>query len=115
MWTPDTRAEHDRDDLRYPSDLTDAEWQVVGPLFPPPATTGRHRWPMCELINAIFLLLRGGIPWSMLPTHFPPHQTVYRWFTRFRDNGTWESLNHHQVNAGSRACRLRRQPNCRCH
>ena len=29
MWTPETRSEHDRDDLRYPSDLTDAEWQVL--------------------------------------------------------------------------------------
>ena len=29
--------------------------------------------------------------------HFPPHQTVYRWFARFRDDGTWESLNHHMV------------------
>jgi transposase len=98
MWTPDTRAEHDRDDLRYPSDLTDAEWQVLAPMFPPPAKTGRHRaWPMRELINAMFFMLRGGIPWRMLPTHFPPHQTVYRWFTRFRDDGTWESLNHHLV------------------
>ena len=98
MWTPDTRAEHDRDDLRYPSDLTDAEWQVLAPLFPRPATTGRHRaWPMRELINAMFFILRGGTPWRMLPTHFPPHQTVYRWFTRFRDDGTWESLNHHLV------------------
>jgi transposase len=98
MWTPDTRAEHDRDDLRYPSDLTDAEWQVLAPMFPSPATTGRHRaWPMRELINAMFFLLRGGIPWRMLPTHVPPHQTVYRWFTRFRDDGTWERLNHHLV------------------
>jgi transposase len=98
MWTPDTRAEHDRDDLRYPSDLTDAEWQVLSPLFAPPAKTGRHRaWPVRELTNAMFFVLRGGIPWRMLPTHFPPHQTVYRWFTRFRDDGTWESLNHHLV------------------
>ncbi len=83
MWTPDTRAEHDRDVLCYPSDLTEAEWQVLAPLFPPPAETGRHRaWPMRELINAMFFMLRGGIPWRMLPTHFPPHQTVYRWFTR---------------------------------
>ena len=101
MWTPDTRAEHDRDDLRYPTDLTDAEWQVLAPMFPSPATTGRHRaWPMRELINAMFFLLRGGIPWRMLPTRFPPHQTVYRWFTRFRDDGTWERLNHHLVMLG---------------
>ena len=98
MWTPDTRAEHDRDALRYPSDLTDAEWQILEPLLPPPAETGRHRsWPMRELMNAIFFVLRGGCPWRMLPEHFPPHQTAYRWFMRFRDDGTWESLNHHLV------------------
>jgi len=98
MWTPDTRAEHDRDALRCPSDLTDAEWQVLAPPLPPPALTGRHRvWPMRELIDAMFFLLRGGGRWRMLPAHFPPHQTVYRWFTRFRDDGTWERLNHHLV------------------
>jgi putative transposase len=98
MWTRETRTEHDRDDLRYPSDLNDAEWQILAPLFPPPAKTGRHRsWPMREVINAIFFVLRGGCPWRMLPEHFPPHQTTYRWFTRFRDDGTWEHLNHHLV------------------
>src|SRR4051812_6479743 len=98
MWTAETRAEHDRDDLRYPSDLTDAEWQILAPLLPPPAETGRHRcWPMREMMNAIFFVLRGGCPWRMLPEHFPPHQTTYRWFTRFRDDGTWETLNHHLV------------------
>jgi putative transposase len=98
MWTAKTRAEHDRDELRYPSDLTDAEWQILAPLLPPPAETGRHRsWPMRELMNAIFFVLRGGCTWRMLPEHFPPHQTAYRWFTRFRDAGTWEILNHHLV------------------
>jgi transposase len=92
---PDTRAEHDRDELRYPSDLTDAERQILAPLLPPPAETGRHRsWPMREMMNAIFFVLRGGCPWRMLPEHFPPHQTVYRWFTRLRDDRTWARLNH---------------------
>jgi transposase len=98
MWTPETRAEHDRDDLRYPSDLTDAEWAILAPLLPPPAQTGRHRsWQLRELMNAIFFVLRGGVPWRMLPEHFPPHQTTYRWFMRFRDDGTWKRLNHHLV------------------
>ena len=93
MWTPDTRTEHDRDDLHYPSDLTDAEWAILSPLLPPPARTGRKRgWPMREVINAIFFVLRGGCPWRMLPSHFPPHQTTYAWFVRFRDDGTWQTI-----------------------
>ena len=39
---------------------------------------------MRELINAMFFMLRGGCPWRMLPEHFPPHQTAYRWFTAAR-------------------------------
>ena len=49
---------------------------------------------MRELMNASFFVLRGGCPRRMLPEHFPPHQTVYRRFTRFRDDRTWARLNH---------------------
>jgi transposase len=41
--------------------------------------------------------LRSGCTWRLLPEHFPPHQTTYRWFVRFRDDGLWESLNHQPV------------------
>jgi putative transposase len=72
--------------------------QVGFKLLPPPARTGRRRsWTMREIMNAIFYVLRGGCPWRMLPEHFPPHQTAYRWFTRFRDDGTWERLDHQLV------------------
>jgi hypothetical protein len=43
MWTTDNRAKYDRDKLRYPSDLTDAEWALVEPLIPPAKHGGRDR------------------------------------------------------------------------
>jgi putative transposase len=52
---------------------------------------------MREIINAIFYVLRGGIAWHLLPKDFPPWPTVYRWFARFRDDGTWEAINHRLV------------------
>lgn len=98
MWTATTRAQHMRDGLRFASDLTDAEWAVLGPLLPPPAGVGRPpEWPMREIVNAIFYVLRGGIPWRMLPPSFPPRQTVYGWFSAWRDAGVWQSVNHHLV------------------
>ena len=73
MWTVVTRAQHNRDHLRLPSDLTDAEWAVVEPLLPPPASVGRPcKWPMRTIVEAIFYVLRGGVPWRMLPPCFPP-------------------------------------------
>jgi transposase len=98
MWTPATRAQHNRDALRLASDLTDEEWAVLAPLLPSPSPVGRPpAWPLRTIVEAIFYVLRGGIPWRMLPDCFPPRQTVFGWFARFRDSGVWESVNHHLV------------------
>ena len=95
MWTATTRAQHSRAGLRFASDLTDAEWGVLEPLLPRPSPVGRRpSWPLREIVNAIFYVLRGGIPWRMLPPCFPPRQTVYGWFSAWRDKGVWESINH---------------------
>ena len=68
MWTPATRRHHSRDQLRYGSDLTDAEWEIIAPFMPPPAKTGRPRlWTMREIMNAIFYVLRAGCAWRLLP------------------------------------------------
>jgi len=98
MWTPTTRRQHSRDGLRYGSDLTDAEWAILHPFLPPASDSGRKRaWPMREIINAMCYVLRGGIAWRQMPDSFPPWRTVYRWFARLRDDGTWEVINHHLV------------------
>jgi transposase len=96
MWCPTTRLDHNRDHLRYGSDLTDAEWAIIAPFLPPPAKTGRPRhWPMREIMNAIFYVLRSGCPWRMVPDCFPPATTVYRWFMRLREDRVFETINHH--------------------
>ena len=72
MWTETTRAQHMRDELRFASDLSDAEWAVLQPLLPPASAVGRPpSWPMRDIVDAIFYVLRGGVPWRMLPDCFP--------------------------------------------
>lgn len=98
MWNPTARKRHSRAGLRYGSDLTDQEWQLLEPRLPFPRERGRRRrWPMRSIINAIFYVLRTGCPWRFLPDSFPPYQSVYRWFAQLRDNGFFESLNHDLV------------------
>ena len=95
MWTPATRRQHSRDELRYETDLTDAEWALLEPLMPEPNQRGRPReWPLREIMNAIFYVLRGGVAWRLLPNDLPPRTTVYRWFARWRDAGLFETMNH---------------------
>lgn len=98
MWTLTTRAQHSRSGLRYGSDVTDREWDILEPLLPRPRRCGRRwAWPMREIVNAIFYVLRSGCAWRMIPEGFPPPTTVYRWFALWRDQGLWESINHHLV------------------
>jgi putative transposase len=79
---------------RHPSDLTDDEWAILEPLIPPAKPGGRHRSAnMQEVMNSIFYVLRGGIPWRFLPKEFPPWKTVYHYFRQWRLDGTWEMLN----------------------
>jgi transposase len=80
MWTPATRRQHNRESLRYETDMTDAEWSLIAPLMPTACPTGRPRkWPLREIVNAIFYVMRGGIGWRLLPSDFPPRSTVFRW------------------------------------
>ena len=100
MWTPTTRQQHSRTVTRYQTDLTDAEWRVIAPHLPQPCATGRPRaWPMREIINGIFYVMRAGCPWRLLPNDFPPWETIYRWFAAWRDDGRFERINHALVMA----------------
>ena len=78
----------------YPSDLSDTEWECLEPHVPPPNNRGRPRaHPTREIFDAIFYVLKSGCPWRLLPRDFPPWETVYCWFRRWRIDGTWERLN----------------------
>ena len=100
MWTPTTREQHSRKALRYQTDLTDAEWVVIEAHLPPAHGTGRPRsWPMREIVNGIFYVMRAGRPWRLLPSDLPPWGTIYRWFAKFRDDGLLEKINHSLVMA----------------
>jgi len=43
MWNPIARAHHNRASVRYGSDLTVAEWQIVEPFLPRACSRGRRR------------------------------------------------------------------------
>ncbi len=76
----------------YPSDLTDDQWALIEPHIPV-FDVGRPREvDMREVLNGILYLNRSGCQWDMLPHEFPPKSTVYEYFARWRDDGTWQRL-----------------------
>jgi transposase len=69
---------------RYPTDLSDEEWERIKPLLPKPPKRGRKvSVDLREMLNAIRYMARSGGGWRMLPINFGPWQTVYWWFRRF--------------------------------
>jgi transposase len=48
-------------------------------------------------LNSIFFIAQSGCQWRLLPKEFPPYTTVQRYFYRWRDDGTWQKINHHLV------------------
>src|SRR5918992_6341009 len=77
----------------YPTDLTDAEGDLIKNLIPPPKPGGRHReLDMRAVVNAIFYVVDGGIKWRMLPHEYPKWPSVYWYFSQWRDTGAWQRL-----------------------
>lgn len=95
MWTEITRAKYERFGLRYASDVTDAEWEVIAPLMPAARRLGRPRTTdLRVVVNALLYMLRTGCQWRLLPTEFPPRSTVQRYFYAGRESGLWQRINH---------------------
>ena len=93
VWTEGNRKLYERKGLRYPSDMTDAEWALIEPLIPPEKRPGRHREVnIREVVNGIFYLLSTGCQWRALPKDLPPRSTVHDYFKLWEWDGTLERL-----------------------
>jgi putative transposase len=76
----------------YPSDLTDAQWEIIKPLIPVNRVGRPRKVEMREVLNTIFYQIRSGCQWDMLPHDLLPKSTVYDHFAQWRDDGTWQEI-----------------------
>jgi putative transposase len=94
---------------RYPSDLSNAEWERLESRVPKPKRRGRPRiHNLREILDAIFYVLKTGCPWRILPHEYPPWKTVFHYFRTWRIDDTWERM-HAALRERLRA-RLGRSP-----
>ena len=95
MWTNENRARYDRSKLRYPSDLTNEEWQLLEPLIPPRKPGGDKRTVnMREVVNGVMYVLSTGCQWRAIPKDLPPKSTVYDYFDLWTYDGTLGRIHH---------------------
>jgi len=103
-WTEITRGQYRRDGLRYASNLTDQEWDILACFMPERSHLGRPREvDLRAVMNAILYILATGCQWRALPKDFPPRSTVQGYFYRWRDDATWHWINHALVKRARQA------------
>ena len=69
----------------YATDLSDAQWAQVAPLLP---RGGRPpKYPRRWMLNALLYQARTGCQWRLLPGEFPPWNSVWELFSRWREAG----------------------------
>jgi transposase len=93
MWTAANRNPYARQGLRYPSDVTDAEWDLVRPFL----VSSKHKGsPSPErvraILNGVLYVLSTGCQWRALPKDLPPRSTVHGWFVRWHCDGVLDRL-----------------------
>lgn len=95
MWTNENRKRYDRDQLRYPSDLTDEEWALIAPIIPPAKRGGGKRTvSIREVVNGLMYVLSSGCQWRAMPTDLPPRSTVNGYFSLWDYDGTLDRIHH---------------------
>jgi len=79
---------------QYLTDINDKQWDIIENSIPWPAEArGRPcKWPIREILCAILYITRAGCAWRLLPHDFPPWQTVYYRFSKWKKDGTWQII-----------------------
>ena len=95
MWTAENRPRYNRDNLRYPSDLSDAEWALIEPLIPPGKRGGgKRRVNIRAVVNGVMYILSTGCQWRYLPKDLPPRSTVHDYLGLWHWDGTLDRIHH---------------------
>lgn len=74
----------------YASDLSDIQWAMIEPLFPPAGN--RSKWEKRELVDAVLYFVDNGCKWRNLPHDFPPYTTVANFYYAAIRSGLWEKI-----------------------
>jgi transposase len=95
MWTNENRARYDRSRLRYPSDLTDQEWERLSPLIPPAKRGGnKRRVDEREVVNGLMYILSSGCQWRAFPKDLPPRSTLHGYLDLWSWDGALNRIHH---------------------
>jgi len=80
---------------RYPSDVSDEEWELVAPYLTLMTEDAPQRvYPMREVFNGVRFIAKTGAPWRYMPNDLPPREVVYQQSQRWIQAGVFEAMVH---------------------
>lgn len=75
---------------QYSTNLTDKQWQITKNIVDPQQR--KRKYQLRETMNAIMYIVKTGCQWRMLPKDFPPYNTVFYYFGKWKREGVFEEL-----------------------
>lgn len=94
--------------IKYPSDVSDKEWEILRPLLPEPNQSGNRKYELREIVNGIYYVIRTGAAWRYMPKDLPNWESVYYYWKKWKQEGIWEKA-HNEVREKLRV-KLGKQP-----
>lgn len=84
-----------REPGKYPTDVTDEEWEFcVSYLTLMREDAPQRDYTMRQIFNALRYMVRAGCPWRMMPNDLPPWSTVHQQTQRWIKAGCFEAMAH---------------------
>ena len=95
MWTEENRPKYNRDQLSYPSDVTDEEWAHIETHIPPAKRGGnKRRVDLREVVNGIMYVLSTGCQWRAIAKDLPPRSTLFDYLDLWIYDGTLDRIHY---------------------
>jgi putative transposase len=79
----------------YPSDLTEEQCNLFKSILDAielKKAGAPLQWPLIVILDAIMYVIKSGCQWRMVPSEFPPWQTVYYHYNKWCKKGIWQSI-----------------------
>lgn len=84
--------------LAYATELSLEQYELFESLLSTNSPTGRPRSvSLMRVLQAILYVLVSGCAWRLLPKEYPPYSTVYYYFRKWRNDGSWKRIHDHLV------------------
>jgi len=74
----------------YPTDMTNSQWEVMEDIL---NDQRKRKYSFRSIIDGIFYLKKTGCQWRLLPKEYPPYESCYYYFRKWKNDGTWKMIN----------------------